>query len=163
MRWKRWIFVRLAVFSGQFFSRRIHRISYKKVTGVHGFKWLSSCMSPTSYSTAPSIPSIIFPVNLREALKFERNNCKVCNFSGEKLFSPHSAGIGEKFSFTAKNSPLKLFFSPNSSHWEQILYFYTNSPQIWDLLAIFSGGTSTRELMKAGRTIDMDNNCYFFL
>ena len=47
-------FVRFAVFSGIKFFHRIHRTSYKKAIALPGFEPLTSCMSPTSYSTAPS-------------------------------------------------------------------------------------------------------------
>ena len=78
----------------------------------------------------------------------------------KNFFSPHSAGSAEIFfhrillaavkNFLSplkrwkKNWPLKYFLSPHSTHWAQILYFYSNSPQILHLLAIFSGDTSTR-------------------
>ena len=38
---------------------------------------------------------MIFPVNLGKVLRLAVNICKTSNFSGEKLFPPHSAGSGE--------------------------------------------------------------------
>ena len=98
-------------------------------------------------------------------MKLAVNNFKICNFSSEKIFlgnllvavknfhrillaalkkffSPISAGRSEKFSFTAyavKKIQRLNFSSPHLSHWAHFYTFYSNSPQILHLLAIFSG------------------------
>ena len=49
---------------------------------------------------------------------------------------------------------LKSFYSPHSSHWTQILHFYSNSTQILHLLAIFSDDTSTRVLLSIVESVE---------
>ena len=76
---------------GEFFSP-LSPIFFQKETPVHGFEPLTSCISTTSYSTAPSFTYI---------------NVFYCEFnisveiSSEKSFSRHSAGSAEKLSLTA--------------------------------------------------------------
>ena len=67
--------------------------------------------------------------------------------ASSEFFSLHSAGSGEKISITHKlwkKIHRIKFFLKHSSHWAQILHFYTTSPQILNLWAIFSCKTSTR-------------------
>ena len=139
----------------------------KEATG-HGFEPLTSWKSKISFSTAPSVTycnyiSCEFNISVEISAV---NICKICDFSGKIFFSPHSAGTAETYFFqrillvAVKNflsslkrwrrifHRLKFFFSVHSSHWTQILQFYTNSSQILHLLEIFSGDTSTRELSK---------------
>ena len=84
------------------FFQRFHWVSYKKETAVYGFEPLqSACQQLPIPLRHLSLTLMIFPLNLRGVEISGVNICKICNFSGEKFFSPHSAGSGEKFSFTA--------------------------------------------------------------
>ena len=84
------------------FFHRIHRISYKKETFLHGFEPLTSCLAITSASTAPSVKNDNdISCELKISVEISAVNIrKICNFSAE-IFLPHSAGSGEKISFTA--------------------------------------------------------------
>ena len=83
------------------FFHRIHRNSYKKEISLHGFKSLIYCISTTSQSTAASVTSFN-NISCEFKISGEINVCKLWDFSAEKLFSPHSAGSGEKFFSTIK-------------------------------------------------------------
>ena len=76
-----------------------------------------------SYSGAPSV-TYFNDISCEIKISVEIsavNICKICGFSGEKIFSPHSAGSGENFLSPLKRRRkifhrLKVFFSPHSSH-----------------------------------------------
>ena len=73
---------------------RIHRISYKKETPVHGFEPLTSCMSTSAYSTSQSVTYLI-DISCAFMISVEISG-KISDFS-EKYFSPHLPGSGNFF------------------------------------------------------------------
>ena len=79
------------------FFHLIHRISYKKETAVQGFEPLTSCISTTSFSTAPSVTHF-YDIFCEYKISVV-NNCKICGFSGEIFF--HCVLL----------VPLKIFFT----------------------------------------------------
>ena len=109
--------------------KKIHRISYKKEIAVHVFEPLTSCVSITSYSTAPSV-TFCSAISCEYKTRAEINAvniCKICDFSGEKNFSPHSDGSGENFLFTPSIRPRLLNILYNSSRGGPILTTNTQS------------------------------------
>ena len=80
---------------------RIHRISYKKETSVHGFEPLTSCMSTTSYSTAPSVTYVTdisgeFKISVAISAV---NICKIF-FLAPKIFFHRILIVAVKFFFS---------------------------------------------------------------
>ena len=97
------------------FFRRIHRISNKKETMVHGLASLTSCMSTTSDSSAPSVTyfsdiSCEYKISDEistmkfEDMQFQRGKNlfhRILLLAVTISFPQNSAGSAEKFSFTA--------------------------------------------------------------
>ena len=97
----------------------------EKETSFHGFEPLASCMSTTSYLTAPSV-IYLNDISCEFKISVEISAIdifKICNFKGDffllvalkNYISPHSAGCAEIFFYRILLIALKNFISPQSA------------------------------------------------